>query len=304
MLFAGWAVLTIPFALNPIYSIAAVAALWCFVLVAPAMLYTLGHERFLQATLFALACYLVGSWFIYFAFPDLGRLEDVDGMIRLGGLNHPNTTGRQSALTIALGLTAGLGGAVRWRYLLPLLMFALLTLFLTDSRTAACAAIGAGMIIVLRKIDHASVYLLGYLAVVAVVFWIAFAPPEVTRIFSTFSRSGDAEEIVTLTGRTDLWRFALGKLAESPVFGYGYGGSRFVIADHYWTTHHAHNVVLNTMLGTGACRRGAFSWPCSGGFFREPCFLLTISLMSYWRWSPLVESPMLSCYRPFPTPTH
>ena len=47
------------------------------------------------------------------------------------------------------------------------------------------------------------------------------------------ARSGNVKEIFTFTGRTDIWKFVIGKIAESPWLGYGYGASRIIISGGY-----------------------------------------------------------------------
>jgi O-antigen ligase len=210
-------------------------------------------------------------------------MQEVDGAVRFGGLNHPNTTGRQAALAIGLALTAGLARAVRWKTLLPLFALASVTLLLTDSRTASCAAIATLLLVFYRKTGFTTRYLVAYSAFVIAVVWFAFLRPELDQSLSALSRSGEAEEIVTLTGRTDLWAFALRKLGESPIVGYGYGCSRFVIAaEHYWPTHHAHNVILNMMLGTGViggCLLLAMFWNLVRGAIRAPDYFPDVILV-------------------------
>jgi O-antigen ligase len=64
----------------------------------------------------------------------------------------------------------------------------------------------------------------------------------------------------SFTGRTDIWRFAAGKAAENPIFGYGFSAFwnteslRFGGEDAtQWATQasHAHNAYLDAALGMG-----------------------------------------------------
>ncbi len=283
LLLGGWALVTVPFGVNPVYSAAAVTALWSFILAAPAILLSLGRERFIQVTLLALTFYLIGSWIAYFAVPELGRMHDVDGIIRFGGLNHPNNTGRQLALTIAVALTAGVTRAVRYVYLVPLIVLASCTLRLTDSRTATCAALAVLTLVVCRRMNFTGKYLAAYSAFVICAVWLGYQQLELAQVYSSVSRSGDPEEVATLTGRTDLWSFVLHKLSESPIVGFGYGCPRFVIsAEHHWPTHHAHNVLLNFMLGTGllgGCLLLLMFWRLIREAIRTPRFFPDVILV-------------------------
>jgi O-antigen ligase len=71
------------------------------------------------------------------------------------------------------------------------------------------------------------------------------------------SRSGKAEEIYNLTGRTDIWAYAVEAIGEAPVMGWGYAASRQVIARPQYAVYskfetvHAHNLWLNVAMCGG-----------------------------------------------------
>ncbi len=64
----------------------------------------------------------------------------------------------------------------------------------------------------------------------------------------------------TLTGRTELWAMILQSIARRPLLGYGYnafwlgmkGESLSIIAASGWVVYHAHNGLLDVLLGLGA----------------------------------------------------
>ncbi len=64
----------------------------------------------------------------------------------------------------------------------------------------------------------------------------------------------------TLTGRTELWAMILQSIARRPILGYGYnafwlgmkGESLSIIAASGWVVYHAHNGLLDVLLGLGA----------------------------------------------------
>jgi O-antigen ligase len=74
---------------------------------------------------------------------------------------------------------------------------------------------------------------------------------KVEHIAEKLSRDGDAKEVYSMNSRTQVWDYALDKLGESPIIGYGQGCQRFIMKDNFFPTHHAHNLVLNVALGTG-----------------------------------------------------
>lgn len=260
VLFCGWGVATVPFALNPTYSLGAIGALFCILLFAPALLTQAPPRAIVLAIVAALTLFILASWAAYYAWPALGRFEDVgaDGELkfRLGGLGHPNGLGRQCALMLALLVVLRQCWQVEWRIVAPLAVIALATLWRTDSRTAMAA--GAAAVVLLMAQVYIPAWrlvaiggLFAGLIVGAIVVLGDDSPVAFEKVASQLSRTGEAEEIYNLTGRTDLWAFAWEKIAASPVFGYGYGGARFVMVDGHFATHHAHNLLLNTMLGSG-----------------------------------------------------
>jgi O-antigen ligase len=94
----------------------------------------------------------------------------------------------------------------------------------------------------------------GVLAViVALGVFVAFEGGDPARL----SRSGEVEELTTFTGRTDVWRLAVDRVAEEPVTGWGVGASYDVFGEQlrqgaiWWPPHDAHNVYLTVLLETG-----------------------------------------------------
>jgi O-antigen ligase len=261
VLFGFWAVLTVPFAINTIYCAGACAALWCTILFAAAVKDEL-QPRFLVLTVLAtLMAYLVVSWTVYILAPDLAQEEQMIGngeiVQRFGGLNHPNTLGRQAALAIAMLLVAGLQQFVRWRHLWIPLLFAGATIVVTDSRTAivvAAAIVGVAVSQSMRPaVVVTSIFVILPMAATAFAVAAAFGliDVQIDQVMSGASRSGDSDEIYSLTGRTMVWEFALGEFAKSPWMGCGYGCSRWVMEHNFFPTHSAHNQLINIMLTTG-----------------------------------------------------
>lgn len=80
--------------------------------------------------------------------------------------------------------------------------------------------------------------------------------PDVDSLFSGVSRTGSSHEITTLTGRTDIWAVALEKIAQKPLFGWGYNGTEALISgsfgkSFYGNPVNAHNAYLQLLLSLG-----------------------------------------------------
>jgi len=284
--FSAWALMTSLAAVNFGYSFVSAAALWGVLLFAPPVLLQLGIRRVVMTMIVALLLFLVASWATWFVAPELNGFDPDVALAadaaRFGGLLHPNGTGRLAATLIALLLVAGRMDFLRWRTIVPLTGFAALTLLLTGSRTYILATVAVGALAwwsarssEWRLIGTSALFVLLGTALLLLVVSPLVSEPD--SLLSPFSRSGRATEIYSMTGRTYLWEFALEKIGQSPLAGYGYSCERFVIArEHFWPTRHAHNVLLSAMLATGVpgglLLLGAMLWQGSQAIFRPRLF--------------------------------
>lgn len=285
-LLCGWAAVTIPEALQASYSATSVVALICVTLFAPAALHELGGRRLVQILLWTLAVYLVASWAAHFIWPELtvDETDDVSrvlGTRRMGGLHSYNGLGRQAALALALSLLAGVTGGAGWWTLAPLMVFALATLVATESRTAMLAAAAAAGVVAAETLPArlnwrfagAGVFLL-----CGAGFLLLNGPRgvDLDEALASMSRSGDSEEMYHLTGRVELWEDVVALIQKAPIVGYGWGGARFLLVDGAFSTHHAHNLLLNAALCAGifgaAIVAAMLIWQLLAMFYRPKLF--------------------------------
>jgi O-antigen ligase len=270
VLFGLWATATVPTAIDMKHSAAAVVALWCVILFAPAALQQLGPRLFVLTLIASLVFFLAVSWYAYYALPEFGRtVQTTTGgelVVRFGGLSHPNTLARLAALLIGLLLLSAVRYGLAWRWVVPLLAIALFTIPLTDSRTGMIAAALAALVALRGKLTwlfRPAVFCsllaagLGAALLAVAADLVHF---DLDQTLGGIARSGDASEIYSLTGRTEVWRFALGNIAQSPLFGFGYGCSRFVMVENFFATHHAHNLLLNVGLNAGLIGSLLIAW--------------------------------------------
>ncbi len=261
LLLCGWAMLTLQAALDLNYSAAAVMALFCMILFAPDVLLEVGGRRLAQVVLWTLTVYLVASWVVNFTWPELAvdEADDLSSMLgirRVGGLHSYNGLGRQAALTLCLAAAIGASGAAGWWALSIPIVLALATLVGTESRTAILAAMAALGVIVAESVSRRTklwLLLCGGLAAALAALAIVNVTDtaNVDDFMASISRSGDPLEMYHLTGRYELWEFVVERIQNSPLLGYGWGGTRFPLLDGPWSTHHAHNLILNVALGAG-----------------------------------------------------
>ena len=261
LLLGAWAILSSFKSINPSYALATCGTLWCLILFALACIDRLGQRLILLSSLAAVTVFLVLCWCAYFVAPGINgfdpTISHARDIGRLGGLVHPNGTAKIAAIGVVLAMAA-----LHKKYLPPqwlgiLLVFLGLTLFWTGSRTWMVTTLFVVVAVTWSLIglrSRLAMSLGGLLAAVLLATFVVnvISAAEIDRRVATLSRSGDSSEIYTMTGRAELWEFCSEKIMDSPIFGFGYGCQRFVIADgHFWKTRHAHNILINLILGCG-----------------------------------------------------
>ena len=79
-------------------------------------------------------------------------------------------------------------------------------------------------------------------------------PDIITNLLSSVSRSGNVDEVLTLTGRLSLWVGAFEAIKEAPILGYGYMSTKWVLgtfAPDTWEGMHAHNMLIEGLIFFG-----------------------------------------------------
>jgi O-antigen ligase len=82
--------------------------------------------------------------------------------------------------------------------------------------------------------------------------------PIVSSAVELVNRGESSETIMSVTGRTDIWSYAIRRVFDGPIsilFGHGYGVSKYVLNVNNWNAaffaYHAHNTFLEVLLSTG-----------------------------------------------------
>jgi len=262
-MFAGWAALTVLGAINTKHAAASVTALGCLVLFAPAVLRNVSGRAILLAAIAGLSLFMAGSWAMFVVSPETTMwsegLDYGESIARFSGIaGQPNGLGLQAGLLIVLALAAGRNQVLSWRAVFAVLALSVPALYLCQSRTAALATIATAAIIFGRRLSGKAIATIASTGAAAaclgIVLGIATGAIEVRgdSLASALTKSGDVEEITTLTGRDQLWTYAGKFIMESPLWGSGYGGARFVMSENPdFPTHHAHNLFINITLSAG-----------------------------------------------------
>jgi len=252
-----WATMILPASIDPARSIVATCIIWCVILFVPAVMQQLSAKEFIAAVLVSQFVFFVACWITYLIAPEFGGYEFVgrDGELyyRFGGLVHPNGLGHEAAIFLILLLATGLNRWTHWKVLAAPALFALVTLIRTESRTSIIAAALAALLLLccygILRLPKAPVA--WFLAAVLIVV-LGTAEWNQESLLRNFSRSGDLEEVIGANGRADVWEFAVSKIADSPLTGYGCGCGYTVTFEKYdQAAPHAHNQFLGIMMDMG-----------------------------------------------------
>lgn len=254
----AWYGVTLPMSVHQSYSTAAWASLIGVTVLIPGAMRLLGGYRLVLAIATGLILFLVGSWIAFLFFPDVGVFQEQVTQTyvyqRMGGLAHPNELGFYSAYTVLIFTALGVSGRFRWSIAGLGILLGAITLAVCFSRAASIACC-AGLVIMLsrhlRLRGNASALLgVSALLIAAAFFALGFGKFDwmVSDMITKVTKSGSAEELLTITGRTEIWAYGMERIQESPITGYGYCSARFVMEDF---SYHCHNIVLNAALFSG-----------------------------------------------------
>ena len=203
----------------------------------------------------AVWAYVLLGWGAYLFYPEIGVFKEflslTQSVDRMGGVGHPNTTGRSVCLATVMLLVACKQHWIHWRWAVAAVPLLILTLIETKSRSPVIATVLAIGIVCLPLLKIRSIYLL-----IAAVFLAGAASllyVESTSGLDLFlektllktSKSGSLREITSLTGRTEIWQESLKFIRSSPLLGHGGGSSAKIMFEH---SGHAHNMLLETAL--------------------------------------------------------
>jgi len=260
VLFGLWATMTAVYSPSPMFSVGAGMSFLGLALFTPAVLEKLKPESVLYALAGTLAVFLVLSWLVYLFVPEIGSTSyytTQGDMYRMSGLaGKPTNLGRLSATLIGTVFALVLMKRLDRKWAVLAVILALATLFESQTRTALAGIVLAVAAVMLRR---RPVWLLLALSAGGIALYalgLRGIELDLEQVARPLARSGNVQEIFTFTGRTGIWKFVIGKIAESPWLGYGYGSSRIIIAGGYssewgFTTQSSHNTLLQSLLTTG-----------------------------------------------------
>jgi len=212
----------------------------------------------LNAIFVGMSLFSVLSWLVFFVWPEVGVLKEPlpDGKFafRMSGLAHSNVLGQYSGLTVVLGAIMAFTYKKKSSMRIGLIAIALGALICSLSRTSLAATVFA-LVIAYRRVFFKPEYLQRYVVAAMVgIFAMLLISTQVDvgakikEKMTLASKSGDAEELTSATGRSEIWAYAIRLLAKRPLIGYGAATSKHYLARY---SSYTHNMILNVAFSTG-----------------------------------------------------
>ncbi len=247
------------YAPTPAYSFGCAFSLLCFFAFAFTLTTKLTEKQVLWTLTSTLAVFLLIGWVVYYEVPSLGVTQfstyiNTVVMRMCGIAGQANNLGTVCATYIGAVYLLWAGGYCRLLFALPLGAFGAITLISSDARTGMISIAVAIAVAELAR----SIWALVAAALVAVtgsILYFVFGI-NMTMLGTTFSRSGDPQEVLTLTGRFDIWAFVWQKILEQPMFGWGYNASKAILSQYLGfkddlIVDTAHNMLLQSLFSVG-----------------------------------------------------
>ena len=260
VLFLIWLFMTALVSPNPTYTAVSAFTVFACVVFSAYLFSQFDPADIFVTIILSITLFCAVSIVVYFALPEFGHYvywlnEERYVSSRLSGIAG---SANNMALVAAFGIVVtGLYAREFHRMNRLIVPAAVLlcgaALLMTNSRSPLVMAllILAAVYIFNRKRLYAGLFM----ASVGILVFAALIPFGQEFLLKAVSRSGDASEVTSFTGRTEIW-YAVLKLVEAqPLMGYGYASSVFVLPEHTnevgFATSHAHNVMLQLLLTTG-----------------------------------------------------
>ncbi|HWJ40388.1 MAG TPA: O-antigen ligase family protein [Candidatus Limnocylindrales bacterium] len=219
LIYLGFGVVSISYSLLPSYSTARIlAAILMFMAIVKIARAVANREDIEKL----LSWYLVGTGIVWtvilvssvlMSHDVVWDVEEMTGLVRLRGIyGSPNQIGEIALATMGVGLVVWSRVSGWNRALLAAQMAAAFVLAgLADSRSPFVGLAVGGLLYLVWRYRLRAVPIIVALGVVGFIL-VAQLDPE-------YLNRGD---VTSLTGRTDIWKFAIQKIEQRPLIGYGF----------------------------------------------------------------------------------
>lgn len=198
------------------------------------------------------------SLFVYFVFPEMGKEKIWFGdekiiSNRLGGVTGANGAGFISASAILLIVVLKKYFDSSKEKIIPILfLINLTTLLLSESRTSIFALSIALIYIFFSSPNKSKMIAMSFSVAVLIILVFTI---DYDALLVSLSRSGNASEVTTGTGRVYIWQACSELISQKFFLGWGYGSSSFILPNYSesigHTPPHCHNILLQLTFSAG-----------------------------------------------------
>lgn len=239
-------------------------------LLATVTLRTMEGSVLVTALWAALVAYVVSFAAMALVFPWAAGAfsEDFGGQRFAWFSSHPVTVAAYSGLAALAVMAEGFyrqGGWTRRRFGIPLWAYVLpLVAILMQTRTRGPLLAFLFTVLMLTLLRRARLWKLAWLGCLLIgssAVVVNYYKPLLALVggisnsekwlAAVFFRGQTVDELLSLTGRTDFWRYAWDLFLDSPVLGHGYQGARALLLSIEPWAGHSHNALLQTLLDLG-----------------------------------------------------
>ena len=245
----------------PAYTGANAVGLFAYLGLGCMLILDLGEDVVIRIMIWTLLAYVAISVMGGVAVPEVTWLppSNVETTFRLQGFSgQPNVFGLEVGVFMLLAAIGHRKRLVGHAEFLGMLLLGGATVLATDSRTTLVALLIAWGLVAARNSRFGGAIAIAMLGVLSLVLVLAAcgALPDIIGVFGTLSRTGQESEILTLTGRTEIWEVAWTRFQEKPLFGWGFNGTEGLISSSMaksftGTAVNAHNMFLQSLVSVG-----------------------------------------------------
>jgi exopolysaccharide production protein ExoQ len=260
VLFLLWLFATATVSPNPTYTLVSAFTVFACVIFAAYVFSMFEPPEIFMTIVIAIVAFCFISIIVYFAIPEFGRYtywvnEEKFVSPRLAGIaGSANNMALIAAFAlVVIGLYVREFHRIHWAFAPLAAIICGAALVMTNSRTPL--AMVAVILFMTYALTWRRLHIALLLVSVGLVAASILLPVSDQILLKVVSRSGSADELTSLTGRTEIWYTVLKLVEQRPWTGYGYASSVFVLPEHAnaigFSTSHAHNLALQLLLTTG-----------------------------------------------------
>ncbi|UJF23369.1 O-antigen ligase family protein [Shewanella sp. OMA3-2] len=270
----------------PVYTAVNSLVQLCFLIFAASIAINLDLTKICMAIFYMSILFHSISLILVPIFPELTVME-FWGQGEIGGTRITGLSGSANAYGQMAGLAIVITQYLRKKIIIGKLLYVSAILLFSFciiaswSRTSIFIAI-VGLFIIEKELVLKYIYHYILLSIFAVITY--FMIFDVDDLLLKFSRNGSIEEILTFTGRTDIWAAVWNEALLSPVVGYGYASTKLLLPQIFetewgWSTVTAHSMFFQSFFTTGFI--GVFLLFSTLFIFLKLCGIIKDRFISY-----------------------